>query len=154
MAENKATFMANPPPLITEARLQEMIDSRVQRAIASHERRFSVRAAADSGSRGGAVVAEIGELTMTGNRMNCSLWYWLRRPTEFNHLIRYCNAFGWRYFWRDSFMPKRVWLCETIGLHEWSWKLSDVGYISLDGPPPDFAACKHCGMKYGDIKNR
>ena len=40
---------------------------------------------------------------MSGNRMNCSLWYWLRRPREFNELVRYCNAFGWRYFWSDSF---------------------------------------------------
>ena len=34
--------MANPPPLLTEARLQELIDSRIQKAIASHERRFSL----------------------------------------------------------------------------------------------------------------
>ena len=53
---------------------------------------------------------------MTGNRTNCSLWYWLRRPTEFNHLILYCNAFGWRYFWRDTFpLSWAEWL-QLIGL--------------------------------------
>ena len=42
---------------------------------------------------------------MTGNRMNCSLWYWLRQPLRFNELIKYCNAFGWDYFWIDSCKP-------------------------------------------------
>ena len=44
-------------------------------------------------------------LQMTDNRMNCSLWYWLRQPLRFNELIKYCNAFGWDYFWIDSCKP-------------------------------------------------
>ena len=38
-------------------------------------------------------------------------------------------------------------LC-LLGWHRWVWKLSDVGYVSLTGPPPDFAKCERCGTRY------
>jgi len=34
--------------------------------------------------------------------MNCNLW----RAIRFGYvesLIRYCNAWGWKYFWKDTF---------------------------------------------------
>ncbi len=34
--------MANPPPLITDDLLQQMIDDSIQRAISQHELRFSL----------------------------------------------------------------------------------------------------------------
>ena len=34
--------MANPPPILTEDRLQAMIDAAIQKAIARHELRFSL----------------------------------------------------------------------------------------------------------------
>ena len=59
---------------------------------------------------------------MTGNRMNCSLWYWLRRPTEFKRLVRYCNTFGWRYFWRDTF---------PLSWAEWMQLIGQCGFLWL-----------------------
>ena len=36
------------------------------------------------------------------NRMNCNLFRALRYGYV-RQLVRYCNAWGWRYFWRDTF---------------------------------------------------
>ena len=35
-----------------------------------------------------------------------------------------------------------------IGYHVWTWKLNEDGYLSLSGPPPNHATCKHCKVKY------
>jgi len=34
----------------------------------------------------------------------------------------------------------------SFGIHLWTWRYSDAGYI--DGPPPDFARCSFCGVRY------
>jgi len=39
------------------------------------------------------------------NRMNCSLWRAIRMGYV-RQMIRYCNAWGWRYFWYDTFLPE------------------------------------------------
>lgn len=36
------------------------------------------------------------------NRMSCSLWRAMRYGYV-KSMIRYCNAFGWKYFWKDTF---------------------------------------------------
>jgi hypothetical protein len=35
-----------------------------------------------------------------------------------------------------------------LGWHRWTWKLSDVGYVSLNENPPDFARCERCDARY------
>ena len=37
-------------------------------------------------------------------------------------------------------------LC-MIGWHNWTWKLSDVGFI--DDSIPEIAKCGRCGVEYG-----
>ncbi len=51
--------------------------------------------------------------------------------------------------YRRSIEMIRKILC-AIGWHKWAWLLSEVGYIDLDGPPPDCAKCKYCGVRYGE----
>jgi len=41
---------------------------------------------------------------MTNNRMNCSLWRAIRIGYV-RAMICYCNAWGWKYFWKDTFFP-------------------------------------------------
>ena len=48
----------------------------------------------------------------------------------------------------DVRMIKKI-LCWVLG-HDYRWLLPRDGYISLDGPPPDHAQCKRCGVVYGD----
>lgn len=37
--------------------------------------------------------------------MNCNLFRAIRLG-YFRSMVRYCNAWGWRYFWRDTFSIK------------------------------------------------
>lgn len=39
---------------------------------------------------------------MSENRMNCNLFISIKNG-YFNKMIDYCNAFGWKYFWYDTF---------------------------------------------------
>ena len=41
-----------------------------------------------------------------------------------------------------------------LGWHEWSWLLSSVDGITLDGPPPPHAKCQYCGVRYDWSKIR
>lgn len=39
-------------------------------------------------------------------------------------------------------------LCCFVGWHMWTWKLTEEGIV-LNGPPPDYAKCECCGVRYG-----
>ncbi|MCK5615269.1 hypothetical protein KAR91_76100 [Candidatus Pacearchaeota archaeon] len=40
-----------------------------------------------------------------------------------------------------------------IGYHEWTWTLGvDCEFVSLNGPPPETAYCKHCRVMFGKKK--
>lgn len=39
---------------------------------------------------------------MCDSRMNCSLWRGIRL-SYVKEIIKYCNAWGWKYFWYDTF---------------------------------------------------
>lgn len=37
-----------------------------------------------------------------------------------------------------------------LGWHHFVWKHEEDVPIILDGPPPDHARCKYCGITYGN----